>query len=102
MLSFGHAVYSGLGAFAAVHVMNRLAGTDMLLPVALMPLVGGIAGMCFGVLFGYLTTRRAGTTFAMITLGIAELVSAGAMMFPDTFGGESGISSDRVIGPCLA
>lgn len=101
MLSFGHAVYSGLGAFAAVHVMNCLAGTDMLLPVALMPLVGGIAGMCFGVLFGYLTTRRAGTTFAMITLGIAELVSAGAMMFPDTFGGESGISSDRMIGQPL-
>ncbi|MFX5743161.1 hypothetical protein ABTE37_19675, partial [Acinetobacter baumannii] len=47
---------------------------------------------------GYLTTRRAGTTFAMITLGLVELVSACVLMFPEVFGGEGGISGNRVIG----
>ena len=44
------------------------------IPVSLMPLVGGLAGMFFAVVLGYVTTKKAGTTFAMITLGIGELV----------------------------
>lgn len=98
MLSFGHAVYSGLGAFCSVHALN-MAADGWPLPVSLIPLVGGIAGMLFGVLFGYVTTRKAGTTFAMITLGIAELVFACSLMFPGFFGGEGGVMSDRVVGP---
>jgi branched-chain amino acid transport system permease protein len=46
-------------------------------------------------LFGYLSTRRAGTSFAMITLGIGELVSACAFMLPGLFGGEVGVSANR-------
>lgn len=98
MLSFGHAVYSGLGAFVAIHALNRVSEGSLMLPVTLIPLVGGLAGMVFGMLFGYVTTRRAGTTFAMITLGMVELVSACALMFPGFFGGEGGISGNRVVG----
>src|SRR5450830_1675476 len=98
MLSFGHAVYSGLGAFVAIHALNRVSDGSLMLPVTLIPLVGGIAGMGFGMLFGYVTTRRAGTTFAMITLGMVELVSACALMFPGFFGGEGGIAGNRVVG----
>lgn len=98
MLSFGHAVYSGLGAYMAVHALN-LAGKGMIvLPVPLLPLVGGIAGLAFGVLFGYVTTRRAGTTFAMISLGVGEMVFACVLMFPGFFGGEAGVSTNRVVG----
>ena len=98
MLSFGHAVYSGLGAYMTVHVLN-LAGKGVIpFPVPLLPLVGGIAGVAFGVLFGYVTTRRAGTTFAMISLGIGEMVFACVLMFPGFFGGEAGISTNRVVG----
>jgi branched-chain amino acid transport system permease protein len=68
------------------------------MPVSLIPLVGGIAGMFFGVLFGYVTTKKSGTTFAMITLGIVELVFACSLMFPEFFGGEGGISTNRVYG----
>jgi branched-chain amino acid transport system permease protein len=60
--------------------------------------VGGIGGAFFGVLFGYVTTRKAGTTFAMITLGIGEMVFASSLMFPDFFGGEGGISTNRIVG----
>jgi len=98
MLSFGHAVYSGLGAYVAVHALN-LAGTGQIwMPVSLLPLVGGLGGAFFGVLFGYVTTKRSGTTFAMITLGIGELVATCALMFREFFGGEGGITTDRVIG----
>lgn len=98
MLSFGHAVYTGLGSFLAIHAMN-LAGEGRLpLPLVLMPLVGGLAGMFFALLLGYVTTKKAGTTFAMITLGIGELVAAMALMLPEFFGGEGGITTDRVYG----
>ena len=95
MLSFGHAVYSGLGAFCAIHAMNA---TGMHVPTTLIPLVGGVAGMFFGVLFGYVTTRKSGTTFAMITLGLVELVFAGSLMFPEFFGGEGGVTTNRASG----
>jgi branched-chain amino acid transport system permease protein len=98
MLSFGHAVYSGLGAFFAIHAMNLAAAGTLPIPVTLIPLVGGIAGMVFGILFGYVTTKKSGTTFAMITLGIGELIFSASLMFPGFFGGEGGISTNRVIG----
>ncbi|MDB5796222.1 MAG: branched-chain amino acid transporter permease [Paucimonas sp.] len=98
MLSFGHAVYSGLGAYFAIHAMNLASGGKIWLPVSLVPIVGGIAGMFFGIIFGYVTTKKAGTTFAMITLGIVELVFACSLMFPGFFGGEGGINTNRVMG----
>ena len=98
MLSFGHAVYAGLGAFIAIHLMNAVTRGSLYFPISLVPLVGGIAGAFFGVLFGYVTTKKSGTTFAMITLGIGELVAASSLMFPEFFGGEAGITTNRVIG----
>ena len=98
MLSFGHAVYSGLGAYIAVHTLNLAATGRIWMPVSLLPLVGGLGGAFFGVLFGYVTTKRSGTTFAMITLGIGELVATCALMFKEFFGGEGGITTNRVIG----
>ncbi len=97
MLSFGHAVYSGLGAFASIHAMNAIAA-GWPLPMPLLPLVGGLGAAAAGVVFGYVTTRRAGTPFAMITLGIGEMVYASSLMFPGVFGGEGGVSADRTAG----
>ena len=97
LLSFGHAVYYGLGALFTIHAMN-LAKAGWALPVTLMPAVGGLAGLFFGVVFGYVTTRRAGTTFAMISLGVGEMVAACSLMFPAFFGGEAGISGNRTTG----
>lgn len=98
MLSFGHAVYSGLGAFFAIHALNWIGQGHLWMPVSLVPLVGGVFGALFGVVFGYVTTKKAGTPFAMITLGIGEMVFAASLMFPGFFGGEGGISSNRVVG----
>ncbi|CAN7448754.1 branched-chain amino acid ABC transporter permease [Variovorax sp. LjRoot290] len=98
MLSFGHAVYTGLGAFVAVHAMNLATKGAMPLPLVTIPLVGGVAGVLFAILLGYVTTKKSGTTFAMITLGIGELVAAMSLMFPGFFGGEGGVTTNRVYG----
>jgi len=101
MLSFGHAVYTGLGSFLAIHALNNISSGALALPVSLVPLVGGLAGVGFAVLFGYVTTRKAGTTFAMITLGLGELVFALSLMIPEFFGGEGGVSGNRVTGKAV-
>jgi branched-chain amino acid transport system permease protein len=98
MLSFGHAVYTGLGSYVAIHTLNMAAKGLLPIPVSLLPIVGGLGGMFFAILFGYVTTKKSGTTFAMITLGIGELIFAMSLMFSEFFGGEAGISTNRVVG----
>lgn len=97
MLSFGHAVYSGMGSFLAIHTLNLVSG-GLPLPVSLIPIVGGFASMLVAILLGWVTTKKAATPFAMITMGIGELVWAMSLMFPEFFGGEGGVSGNRVVG----
>jgi len=98
MLSFGHAVYTGLASFVAIHALKAIGGGSLPLPVSLIPLVGGFAGLGFAILLGFVTTKKSGTTFAMITLGLGELVWAMSLMIPEFFGGEAGVSANRVVG----
>ena len=98
MLSFGHSVYSGLGAFFVIHTMNLAGGGAFPVPVTLMPLVGGVCGAGIALLLGWVITRKAGMSFAMITLGIVELVHVSALIFPGFFGGDSGVTGNRVMG----
>lgn len=101
MLSFGHAVYFGLGGFVAAHALN-LAGRGVLyLPVPLVPLVGAAGGLLSAVIFGSFSTVRAGTVFAMISLGIGELMAASSLIFDRFFGGEEGITANRTKAPLL-
>jgi branched-chain amino acid transport system permease protein len=98
LLSFGHAVYFGLGGYVAIHAM-RLINAGLPVPMPLVPLFGAAGGLAFGLLFGALTTKRAGTVFAMITLGLGELVVAASLMLTRFFGGEEGITADRTRAP---
>src|ERR1700710_2120018 len=95
MLSFGHAVYYGLGGFLAIHGMNLIAGLKLPVPLPLVPLIGALAGLFFAVILGWVSTRRSGTAFAMISLGVAELVASSALILRTFFGGEAGISANR-------
>lgn len=99
LLSFGHAVYFGAGAFATIHLLRAMHQHAWALPVTLLPLAGGVAGLLLGIVSGPVITRRAGTTFAMISLGIGELVAASSLMFPAVFGGEGGLTGNRVTAP---
>jgi branched-chain amino acid transport system permease protein len=97
MLSFGHAVFYGLGGFISIHALNIIMDGKLPVPVELLPLVGGLGGFLFGIVFGWISTKRAGTTFALISLGIGELIAASSLMLPGFFGGEEGISGDRML-----
>ena len=100
MLSFGHAVYFGLGGYFTMHVINAIAG-GWPIPVVLVPIFGGLFGLLFGLIIGSFSTRRAGTVFAMISLGIAELVAGSALILVGFFGGEEGVTANRTKGPAL-
>ncbi|GLQ06287.1 branched-chain amino acid ABC transporter permease [Sneathiella chinensis] len=99
MLSFGHAVYFGLGGFMSMHLVNYIEEEIFVLPIFLVPIFGGLIGLVFGVIIGSFSTRRAGTVFAMISLGIGELMAASSLIFVAFFGGEEGVSGDRTMGP---
>ena len=98
LLSFGHAVYFGLGGYAAIHVM-RAINQGLPLPMVLVPLIGAAGGLLGGLMFGAMTTRRAGTIFALISLGVGELMHAATFMLPGLFGGEEGITASRTRAP---
>ena len=95
LLSFGHAVYYGLGGFLAVHAMNTVIHDALPVPLPLIPLVGAFSGLLFGIIFGSVSTRRAGTAFAMISLGLGELVASSSLILRGFFGGEEGVSTNR-------
>jgi branched-chain amino acid transport system permease protein len=101
MLSFGHAVYFGLGGFVAIHVLNLASQGGLYLPVPLLPLAGALGGLLFAALFGTVSTNRAGTVFAMISLGIGELIASSSLIFNKFFGGEEGITGNRTKAPPL-
>lgn len=101
MLSFGHAVYFGLGGFMAVHALIMIEFETVYFSVTLIPLVGGLFGLLAALFIGSFSTRKAGTVFAMISLGIGELIAASSLIFVDFFGGEAGVIGDRTFGPPL-
>ena len=85
LLSFGHAAFFGGSAYITGYLCRDLG---------LSPELGLLAGAAFGgvlgALFGLLAIRREGIYFAMITLGLAQLVYFVALQMPFT-GGEDGM-----------
>ncbi|MFT4861186.1 MAG: branched-chain amino acid transport system permease protein [Pseudohongiellaceae bacterium] len=101
MLSFGHAVYFGLGGFLSVHALILIEYETLYFSIIYIPLIGGLFGLLAALFIGSFSTRKAGTVFAMISLGVGELIAASSLIFASFFGGEAGISGDRTFGPTL-
>lgn len=101
LLSFGHAVLFGLGGYVTAHALNAVKAGGFWMPSELVPLAGGVGGLAFGIVLGWLATKQRATAFAMITMGLGEMVAAAALMFIGFFGGEGGITTDRVIDTSL-
>jgi branched-chain amino acid transport system permease protein len=95
MLSFGHAAFFAVGAFTAVHIMRAVEAGSLYIPLPLVPVGAAITGFAVGIVAGFFATVRSGIYFAMITLALAELFYSIAPVFPQMFGGESGLSGSR-------
>ncbi len=95
LLSFGHAAYFGVGAFAALHLMISIE-EGLAFPTPLVPLAGAATGLFIGLIAGYFATMRSGVYFALVTLAIAELFHSLAPRLQGLFGGEAGVSSMRM------
>jgi branched-chain amino acid transport system permease protein len=101
LLSFCHSVVFGLAGYSTVHFLNAAGAGELPVPLELMPLLAGLSGFGFAIVFGYVATKQRSTAFAMITLGIVQLVTTAATMFHHFFGGEGGVQTDREIGISL-
>src|SRR6185437_9668552 len=101
LLSFCHSVLFGLAGYATVHLLNAAGDGDLPVPMELIPLLAGFSGLGFAIVFGYISTKQRSTAFAMITLGIVQLVTSAATMFHHFFGGEGGVNTDRQMGISL-
>ncbi|MFN2461286.1 MAG: branched-chain amino acid ABC transporter permease [Candidatus Velthaea sp.] len=86
LLSFGHALFWGGGAYVAT---IALAHAHLATPLAI--LVGTLYAAVASVLVGLLSIRRAGIYFAMITLALAQLQFFIVFQLRDLTGGENGL-----------
>lgn len=87
LISFGHAAYFGSSAYVAGHAAKVLGLTPELALLA-----GTAWAAVLGWVFGSLAVRRQGIYFAMITLGLAQLIYFLASQMKFT-GGEDGLQS---------
>ncbi|WP_408887538.1 branched-chain amino acid ABC transporter permease [Teichococcus aestuarii] len=85
LLSFGHAMFFGMGGYVAAHAAKVWGLTPELAILA-----GGVVGAGLGVVAGWIAIRRQGIYFAMITLALAQMVYFFCLQAPFT-GGEDGI-----------
>lgn len=88
LLSFGHAAFWGVAAYAAGLVAIH-TGTPFLVAV----LAGGVAAALLAVPIGYLSVRRTGIYFAMVTLAFAQMIYFIANQWRDLTGGENGLQA---------
>ncbi|MCL4767457.1 MAG: branched-chain amino acid ABC transporter permease [Hyphomicrobiaceae bacterium] len=87
LLSFGHAAYYGTAAYIAAHTIKVWG-----LSPELGLLAGTLASALLGLVVGWLSIRRAGIYFAMITLAFAQMIYFFALQAPFTKG-EDGIQA---------
>jgi branched-chain amino acid transport system permease protein len=86
LLSFGHAAFFGLGAYG-----TGLSLIHLSIPAPLAILIGVIIGLLVAFPIGYLSIRRSGIYFAMVTLAFAQMVYFIAFKWRSLTGGDDGL-----------
>jgi branched-chain amino acid transport system permease protein len=87
LLSFGHAAFYGVGAYAAALLLQYDPGIPMIL---LIPGTGLATGL-LGVLLGHICVRREGAYFSMTTLAIGAFFATAALKWSAVTGGTDGL-----------
>ena len=85
LVSFGHAAYFGIGAYASGLLLHRVG-----LPMELTLLAAPAAAASIAVLFGWFCIRLSGVYLAMLTLAFAQILWSVAFQSAWT-GGDNGI-----------
>ncbi|HEU4379190.1 MAG TPA: ABC transporter permease, partial [Hyphomicrobiaceae bacterium] len=86
LVSFGHAAYFGLGAYAAGLLVTKL-GVAMEPALVAAPLLAGVGA----ALFGFFIVRLSGIFLAMLTLAFAQITYAVAFQWVEVTGGDNGV-----------
>jgi branched-chain amino acid transport system permease protein len=86
MVSFGHAAYFGLGAYAA-GLLLKSAGLPMEAALLLAPLAAG----AFAVVYGWFCVRLSGVYLAMLTLAFAQISWSIVFQWDSFTGGSNGL-----------
>jgi ABC-type branched-subunit amino acid transport system permease subunit len=86
-LSFGHAAFLGVGSYSAVW-MFKLLSMNVIPAIVLAVIVSGL----FAIVIGFVSLRRSGIYFSILTLAFAQMSFALAysVLTPIT-GGETGL-----------
>jgi len=92
VLSFGHAMFFGTGAYTVALVLRHIEGFPLLPTV----LAGGLAGGLLALILSPLLVRVSGTAFAMLTLAFSQLIFVAALKYREVTGGEDGISISSI------
>lgn len=88
-LSFGHAAFLGVGSYAGVWMLKLLT-INVIPAILISTLVAGI----FSVLIGYISLRRSGIYFSILTLAFAQMAFAlAASVLTPITGGETGLQT---------
>lgn len=102
MIHFGYALYPGMGAYGAAHLLLLAQHWGVSVPLWLVPLGGGVAGFVTAFFAGWLNTRRVNSIYcAMVSLALCELVYTLAQILPAFFGTDGGLQIDRTNGNFL-
>ena len=100
-LSFGHAAFLGVGSYSAVW-MFKLLSMNVVPAIVLAVIVSGV----FALVIGFVSLRRSGIYFSILTLAFAQMSFALAysVLTPLT-GGETGLqlsaNDPRIFGDAL-
>jgi branched-chain amino acid transport system permease protein len=86
LLSFGHAAYFGLGAYATGIILARL-NCSIWIGIA----AGVVVAALGAILIGSLSLRRRGIYFALLTLAFAQMLYYISYTWVDLTGGEAGL-----------
>jgi len=86
LISFGHAAFFGLGAYAAA-LLVRDFGAGMVPALFLAPICAAL-GAC---VIGWFAVRLSGVYLAMLTLAAAQILWSAGIQWQDVSGGDDGI-----------
>ena len=87
LLSFGHAMFFGVGAYGTAIALERIEG----LPLIPAVMIGVLAAVALGLLLCPIMVRVSGTAFAMLHMAFGQLMYVLALKLRDITGGEDGI-----------